>query len=134
MVQNTERQTVGLISAVPAHQVRGEDLTGLVERSVVKIDNAEILADQFGPLGFTRQLHGKSTERSVFLIGRLDARLHDVVEVVVAQLGRSGRRVVGLGHGVVVRLRSLRLGLLGLVVLVINDGGIGVGGAIIAIR
>jgi hypothetical protein len=47
--------------------------------------------------------------------------------------------VVGLGHGVVVRLRSFRLGLLGLVllglvVLVTNDGGIGIGGAVIAIR
>jgi hypothetical protein len=63
VVQNTKRQTVSLVSAVPAHQTLREDLAGLVERTVVKIDNAKLLANHAGPLGLSGELHGESTER-----------------------------------------------------------------------
>lgn len=133
MVQDTEGQTVGLVSAVPAHQTRGEDLAGLVKRSVVKIDNAEVLANHLSPLGLGGELHGESTVGRVLLVGRADAGLHDVVEVVVAELGGGVGRVVGFRHGAVLGL--LGLSLLGLVVVrlivgITNDGCLGVGSAI----
>lgn len=130
VVQNTEGQTVGLVSAVPAHQTGGEDLARLVERSVVKIDNAEVLANHLSPLGLGGELHGESAERSVLLVGRADAGLHDVVEVVVAELGGGVGRVVGFRHGAVL-LGLLRLSLLGLIVGITNDGCLGVGSAMV---
>jgi hypothetical protein len=114
---------VSLVSAVPAHQTLREDLARLVERTVVKIDNAELLTNHAGPLGVSRKLHGESTERCVLLIGRLNASLHDVVEVVVAKLSGSVGRVVGLRHGVMV----VRLSLLRLIMGVANDGSLGIG-------
>ncbi|KAI6759855.1 hypothetical protein HG531_013761 [Fusarium graminearum] len=130
-VVDTKRQTVSLVSAVPAHQTLREDLAGLVERTVVEIDNAEVLADHAGPLGLARELHGESTERSVLLIGRLDAGLHDVVEVVVAKLGGSIGGVVGLGHGAVwlSRLSLFRLVVMRLIMGIANDGSLGIGSA-----
>lgn len=134
VVQDTEGQTVGLVSAVPAHQTRGEDLAGLVERSVVKIDNAEVLANHLSPLGLGGELHGESAVGRVLLVGRADAGLHDVVEVVVAELGGGVGRMVGFRHGAVL-LGLLGLSLLGLVVVrlivgITNDGCLGVGSAI----
>lgn len=138
VVQDTKRKTVGLVSAVPAHQLVREDLAGLVERSVVKIDNAEVLANKVGPLGGSGKLHGESAERSVLLVGGRNLGLHNVVEVVIAKLGGSVRRVVGLGHGTVGSSRSSWLRRLSLLLIVVvrlimgvaNDGSLGIGSAV----
>jgi len=138
VVQDTKRKTVSLVSAVPAHQLLREDLAGLVERSVVKIDNAKVLANQLGPLGGSRELHGESAEGRVLLVGGRNLGLHDVVEVVIAKLGGSVGSVVGLGHSVVGSSRSSGLRRLSLVLIVVvrlimgiaNDGSLGIGSAV----
>ena len=138
VVQDTKRKTVGLVSAVPAHQLVREDLAGLVERSVVKIDNAKVLANQVGPLGGSGKLHGESAERSVLLVGGRNLGLHNVVEVVIAKLGGSVGRVVGLGHSIVGSSRSSGLRRLSLLLIVVvrlimgvaNDGSLGIGSAV----
>lgn len=99
MVQDTDGQTVNLGAAVPAHQIGGKDLAGLVEGSVVEINDAQVLAKGLGPLGVGGQLEGERAKGRVHGGSRADRRPHDVLQVVVAQLGRSVGGVIGLGEG-----------------------------------
>lgn len=72
MVQDTGGQTVNLGAAVPAHQIGGEDLARLVERSVVEINDAEVLANELGPLGVGGQLEGERAKGRVRGSSRTD--------------------------------------------------------------
>lgn len=99
MVQDTSGQTVNLRASVPAHQIGGEDLAGLVERSVVEINDAQVLTNELGPLGVGGQLEGERAKGSVRRGGRTDRRPHDVLQVVIAQLGRSVGRALRLRKG-----------------------------------
>jgi hypothetical protein len=98
VVQDTGGQTVNLGAAVPAHQIGGEDLAGLVERSVVEINDAQVLANELGPLGVGGQLEGERAKGRVHGGSRTDRGPHDVLQVVIAQLGRSVGRAIGLGE------------------------------------
>jgi hypothetical protein len=103
VVQNAERETVDLLTPilVPGHELGAPKLALLVPRTVINVDDAEVVAKRLGPKLLLRQLVVKSTKVRPGALVDTDCGLHNMLKIPLT------KRLVILD----LYSRDLRLGL-----------------------
>ena len=82
VVDNAQRQSMNVTIVGPAHDVRAEELVGLIKWAVIQVDNAQVFSHRFRKLGILHQFPFEGIMRSVFDGAGCNGRLIHVLKVV----------------------------------------------------